>query len=757
MSQLSRRQSPSSVESLEPRQLLASTIYINFQPPTAPVPAGYLRDAGTVYRDQGNGYTYGWDVANTAYRDRNRLSDQRYDTLTHTQLYGTRTWALGVPNGTYTVRLVAGDPATYNSVYRFNLEGQLALSGTPTSTQRFVEATRTVTVSDGALTLTNAAGASNNKIAFIDVTPTTTTTNRAPRAPAISEPAADGQVVSGADVHMVTAAFSDPDPGDTHRSTDWAIVRRSNNEVVWRADGVTDAAGLLHVHFGDGRFVNSLAGRTELPPDTDFALLVRHRDNRGTPSPWSRRLFRTAPQIAPPPNASDWTVDQPGYKVERVPVTFPSGEGQFRLPVNIAFVPPALHRLGPSDPLFYVAELYGQVRVVSNDYTVRTYASGLLNYDPTGPFPGRGEQGLTGLLIDPASGDLFVSMLYDDNPADAVANRFPKVTRLHSTDGGLTASSQRDVLQMPGEQQGQSHQVSNLSFGPDGMLYVHNGDGISTPQTALNLDSFRGKILRMNPDGSAPSDNPFYNAADGINARDYVYAYGVRNPFGGAWRPSDGQHYEVENGGGVDRLAKIRRGVSYGWTGSDSTMYTNAIYNWLPATAPVNIDFVDGSVYDGSGFPTSKWDHAFVTESGPTYATGPQSRGKRISEFVIDRDSTNGTLTASPRSLVHYTGNGKATAVALAAGPGGLYFSDFYEDDPVNGVFNPTNPGANILRVVYVGSSAVSSGAVVSLSAPSAPSAKAAPASFAAPRSSPPLESVRDAKPWETEGEELLP
>lgn len=78
------------------------------------------------------------------------------------------------------------------------------------------------------------------------------------------------------------------------------------------------------------------------------------------------------------------------------------------------------------------------------------------------------------------------------------------------------------------------------------------------------------------------------DAGDGINSRDYVFAYGLRNPFGGAWRASDGAHYQVENGPGVDRLAKVRRGVSYGWNGNGSTMFTNAIYNWNPATAPVN-------------------------------------------------------------------------------------------------------------------------------------------------------------------------
>src|SRR6185503_19235649 len=72
-------------------------------------------------------------------------------------------------NGTYSVRLVAGDPSFFNSVYKFNVEGVLTVSGTPTSGSRFVEGTQTVTVSDGKLTISNAADASNNKIAFVEI------------------------------------------------------------------------------------------------------------------------------------------------------------------------------------------------------------------------------------------------------------------------------------------------------------------------------------------------------------------------------------------------------------------------------------------------------------------------------------------------------------------------------------------------------------------------------------------------------------
>ena len=65
-------------------------------------------------------------------------------------------------------------------------------------------------------------------------------------------------------------------------------------------------------------------------------------------------------------------------------------------------------------------------------------------------------------------------------------------------------------------------------------------------------------------------------------------------------------------------------------------MSNYAAYTWYPSHAPVNIVFVQGSTFAGSGFPADRLDHAFVSESGATYAPGPQSLGKRIVEFVLD-------------------------------------------------------------------------------------------------------------------------
>jgi glucose/arabinose dehydrogenase len=503
----------------------------------------------------------------------------------------------------------------------------------------------------------------------------------APGAPTISEPSVDGQEVHPADVHMEAGGFADPD-GDLHECTDWEIVTASS-EVVWQspcADGLEKG----HIHLGDGDFVNSFAGRTSLAFKADYALRVRFRDDEAETSDWAQRSFRTYPASAPGGDIA-WTPVQPGYVVEEV-------AGGFQLPVNIAFVPNP--GTAPSDPLLYIAELYGTIKVVTRDGSVGVYASGLLNFNTSGDFPGSGEQGLAGLVVDPSSGDLFASLLYDAAPPSGP--HYPRVVRLHSNDGGRTAAGPPStVLDMAGEPQGQSHQISNLTIGPDGKLYVHMGDGFTT-STAQNLDSFRGKILRLNLDGSAPADNPFYNGGS-ITARDYVFAYGFRNPFGGDWRAANGAHYEVENGPAHnDRLARIYPGSNYEWDGSGESMTTLALYNWDPPHAPVNIAFVQPETFGGSGFPSSKMDHAFVTESGPTYASGPQTLGKRIVEFIPD-ELTN-ELGGHPHGLVEYTGQGRATALGLAAGPDGLYFTDLYKDLKAT---SPTEPGARLLRVRY--------------------------------------------------------
>lgn len=506
-----------------------------------------------------------------------------------------------------------------------------------------------------------------------------------PDPPVISEPAEGGAPLDPADVHM-EAAYSDAD-GDAHDCSDWEITTRAPAEPVWSIDCIS-GADKAHVHLGDGQFTGSHAGRSRLMHDADYTLRVRFRDETGEWGEWATRDFATAAEAPPGTAAPMPWVPRAGYMVE----VFAE---DLQLPVDIAMVPePGDH---PGDPLFYVAELYGNIKVVSRDGTVRDYASDLLNFNPTGNFPGSGEKGLAGIAVHPASGDVFASMVYQDESwPDEPKPHYPKVVRFESSDDGLTAIGQVDVLDMVGETQGASHQISNLAFGPDGYLYVHNGDGLFAA-TARDLDSFRGKILRMTADGAAAPENPFYDDSDGTGAADYVFAYGLRNPFGGAWRLTEPAYYMVGNGPWTDRFAKVVSGRDFLWAGDNETMSEFALYQWTPSHAPVNVAFVEPQTAGGSGFPAEAMGNAFVTESGPTYASGPLERGKRIVELELD---DAGELEADAATLVEYQGTGKATAAGLAAGPDGLYFTDLYKDQDSE---TPIDRGANVLRVSYCG------------------------------------------------------
>jgi type II secretory pathway pseudopilin PulG len=153
-------------------------VHVNFQRPAEPAPdtfSGftYLADGGLPYGPRGNGYVYGWNADNSA-NTRNQNSplspDERYDTFAYMQQGGSFSWEIAVPNGSYTVHVVAGDPIAIDGDYRISAEGVRIVRGTPSLLNHWVEGTGTVTLTDGKLTVTNAGGAKKNRIDFIDIT-----------------------------------------------------------------------------------------------------------------------------------------------------------------------------------------------------------------------------------------------------------------------------------------------------------------------------------------------------------------------------------------------------------------------------------------------------------------------------------------------------------------------------------------------------------------------------------------------------------
>ncbi len=139
------------------------TIKINFQPAGSEIPQGYIPDYGEVYGVR-NGYNYGWNVGYAgATRDRNINADQKLDTLI--MLYKTGKWEMEVEDGYYDVTVCVGD-AGFSSTPTVNVEGVNYWAGINLGVNQYLQATKTVMVTDGRLTIDN--GGTADQITKID-------------------------------------------------------------------------------------------------------------------------------------------------------------------------------------------------------------------------------------------------------------------------------------------------------------------------------------------------------------------------------------------------------------------------------------------------------------------------------------------------------------------------------------------------------------------------------------------------------------
>jgi glucose/arabinose dehydrogenase len=125
------------------------------------------------------------------------------------------------------------------------------------------------------------------------------------------------------------------------------------------------------------------------------------------------------------------------------------------------------------------------------------------------------------------------------------------------------------------------HDGGRIEFGPDGMLYISTGDA-GDSSNSQNRNSLGGKILRIEPDGSIPRENPFPGNP--------VYSYGHRNVEGLAW-DAEGQLYASEFGENTwDEVNRIEAGNNYGWPevegeGGEARGYTDPITVWPTSEA----------------------------------------------------------------------------------------------------------------------------------------------------------------------------
>jgi aldose sugar dehydrogenase len=155
-----------------------------------------------------------------------------------------------------------------------------------------------------------------------------------------------------------------------------------------------------------------------------------------------------------------------------------------------------------------------------------------------------GEGGLLGIAVDPLFNQTNSIFLYY---TDEDSNR---ISMFRLIDGRM----QDETVILDDIPSSGNHNGGRLKFGPDGYLYATTGDA-GDPQSAQDLSSLAGKILRLGKDGSVPEDNPFGN---------YVWSYGHRNPQGLAW--DNETMYASEHGPSrMDEINIIQKGGNYGW------------------------------------------------------------------------------------------------------------------------------------------------------------------------------------------------
>jgi glucose/arabinose dehydrogenase len=213
---------------------------------------------------------------------------------------------------------------------------------------------------------------------------------------------------------------------------------------------------------------------------------------------------------------------------------------------------PTAMALAPDGRIF-VAQQGGKLRVVKDGTLLQTpFLS--LNVDSSG------ERGLLGVALDPDFASNGYVYVYYTAKQPRVHNRIARFT----ADGDVAlAGSGKKLLDLNVLSQKTNHNGGALHFGEDGKLYAAVGEN-ANPENAQTLRNLKGKMLRLNEDGTIPRDNPFYGRAKGKNRA--IWALGLRNPYSFAVRPGTGEIFINDVGQKTwEEINRGRAGANYGW------------------------------------------------------------------------------------------------------------------------------------------------------------------------------------------------
>jgi glucose/arabinose dehydrogenase len=273
---------------------------------------------------------------------------------------------------------------------------------------------------------------------------------------------------------------------------------------------------------------------------------------------------------------------------------------QIAFPVSIAFPPRS------TGMFFFTEKNNGRVRIIHDDASLEP-----VPFVTLGVTSG-GEQGLLGIDVHPSYPDSpFVYLFFTRSNAGG-GTRDNMVVRFRDSLGrGIRPDT---ILVILRNNAATSHNGGNIHFGPDGKLYVTVGDYATSENSqdsaAMNL---QGKILRLNPDGSVPPDNPFPGSP--------FWSIGHRNSFDFTFDALTGTMYCTENGRGCnDEVHRVPPRGNLGWPvdgnctygGGEASVRPLFVYPTIPLPALTGI-----VVYRGRGFPRLYGNLLFTGASTP--------------------------------------------------------------------------------------------------------------------------------------------
>jgi hypothetical protein len=214
-------------------------VKINYQKAADTVPTGYQPDPGSVYGDRGNGFSYGWNTDHAGYmRDYGTTGDPRLDTLANFRVGAS--WQLAVTNGLYDVEATIGDPIYARSGYILNVEGINYWNNVNLVALQFLTDTRTVSVSDGQLTIDNgAAGDKNTRLCYVIITPIMAADTAKP-TPATMTWATAPYAASSSSVAMTATTASDASGVEYY----FACTAGSGHDSGWQNSSTYTDTGL---------------------------------------------------------------------------------------------------------------------------------------------------------------------------------------------------------------------------------------------------------------------------------------------------------------------------------------------------------------------------------------------------------------------------------------------------------------------------------------------------------------------------------